>query len=96
MPKKIYAHELVAEVARGLAAAVYEECAKSNPWYQANPSQAIFVERTYGQLLTQARQIMGQMLAPTSLVPEAQKAQIAEALMLDAQLPQRGGRGLYH
>lgn len=79
------AHKLVAQTAREMAGAIYEELAKNNEWYKANPSQTEFIERVHGSLLVQARDVLASMLALPNY-PETLKEQIAEALILDNQL----------
>jgi len=87
--RQVHCHKMVAETARGMAAAVYEELAKKNEWYALNPSQTIFVETTYGSLIDQARQVLANMLESKTVTPE-QKELIFEALVLDRSL--KGGR----
>jgi hypothetical protein len=91
MMRKLHCHKLVAETAKEMAAAVYEELAKRNEWYALNPSQKAFVEATYGSLIEQARQVLANMLASNS-VPLEQKEAIFEALVLDKTL--KFGRGI--
>jgi hypothetical protein len=89
--RQIHCHKMVADTAKGMAAAVYEELAKNNAWYELNRSQQVFVEKTYGSLIEQARQVLAQMLS-SKTVEEQQKEIIFEALLLDKSLQQ--GRGV--
>lgn len=89
--RQIHCHKLVADTAKGMAAAMYEELAKNNGWYKMNPSQSVFVEKAYGSLIEQARQILASMLS-SKTVEEQQKEIIFEALLLDKSLQQ--GRGV--
>lgn len=82
--KHVNAHQLVVATAREMAGAVYEELAKHDWWYKANPSQVEFIERTHGSLLQQAREVLGGMLAPGSLIDDEGKKVIADALIKDA------------
>ncbi len=89
MARQVHAHVLVVRTAREIAAAVYEELAKNDSWYAANPDRADFVARTHGALIAQARQALAGMLRSLT-VDEGQKELIAEALLRDSTL--RGGR----
>lgn len=91
--RQVHCHKMVAETARGMAEAVYEELAKKNEWYALNPSRTVFVEATYGSLIEQARQVLAGMLESKTVTPE-QKELIFEALVLDKSL--KGGRDVRH
>lgn len=80
------AHELIADTAKGLAAAFYEEAAKDNDFYKFYPKQKAFVNREWGRFVEAARNTLAQMLGRND-VPEWQKEQIHEALILHATLP---------
>lgn len=82
--KNVNAHKLVAATAREMAGAVYEELAKNDWWYKDNPSQDEFIERTHGSLLGQAREVLAGMLGPGSMIDDAGKKVIADALIKDA------------
>ena len=79
------AHKLVASVAKEMAGAVYEQCAKDNDWYRLNPSQKRFIEDHHGTFLEQARQVLGAMLQNPAY-DEKTKEEIAEALIKDNEL----------
>jgi len=78
------AHKLVMRTAREMAGAVYEVCARDNAWYKLNPSQPHFINVTWPKLIPQARATLARMLAMN--YPESLKAEIADALIKDAEL----------
>lgn len=86
----IYAHKLIAETAREMAKAVYEECASNNAWYAANPSRRNFVRHAAPTLIQQARETLTDMLQQPD-VSEAQKAEIMDALVQDRSIPRGAG-----
>jgi hypothetical protein len=93
MARQVHCHKMVAETARGMAEAVYEELARDNDWYKMNPDRAVFIEAAYGSLIAQARQVLAKMLESLTVAPE-QKELIFEALVLDKSL--KGGRDVIH
>lgn len=77
---------MVAETAKKLAAAFYEECAKrSNSWYAKFPKQEDFVNKQWGLWLKLARQALAEALKSETL-DQDQKEKIVEALLLDNTL----------
>jgi hypothetical protein len=89
MPGKgCHAHKMVAGVAREMAAAVYERCARNNEWFAENPSQDDYVRDAWPLFLEQARATLAQMLG--GQLDEELKKQIHAALILDGSL--RRGR----
>lgn len=93
------AHKLVAETAKGLAGAFYENMMTVDDevwaeWKERFPDvpqsklQDYFVEMSFGRFLGEARATLAAMLR--SPIPEALKEQIHEALVLDNDL--KGGR----
>lgn len=81
-------HELVAETAKSMAAASYEELARDNWWYgeakKQGVTQEVFVERMWPAHVEHARHTLAQMLA--GAYPEDLKQRIHEALILDHEL----------
>jgi hypothetical protein len=80
--KQRAAHMLVAKMARDMACEIYEDCARDNVFRKLNPNMEDFVERTYGSLLDQARQVLAAMLQRDD-IGDLLKNQIYEALCLD-------------
>ncbi len=95
MPKISHAHRLVAQVAHEIAHEQFDKTMKDNDWYELfrknNPGktlkqlEALFVERTWGRMIEEARKHLAGMLGRND-VPEGQKEIIMEALTLDASL----------
>jgi hypothetical protein len=90
MPKVV--HELIAETAKDMAKALFEELCKDNHWYTSQVksglvTEASFVEFTYGQLIEQARTTLAGMLGGG--FPEDLKAVIFDALVKDSELPRK-------
>lgn len=95
MPKISHAHRLVAQVAHEIAHEQFDKTMKDNDWYELfkknNPGktikqlEALFVERTWGRMIEEARKQLAGMLGRND-VPEEQKQIIMEALTLDASL----------
>lgn len=80
-------HELVAETAKGMAAAVYEVCAtESDAFYKMWPSIEVFIARRWHSFIQPARVQLAELLNAdrASLTTEAQKREIYEALLLNA------------
>lgn len=91
--RKLPCHPLVAETAREMAAALYEEEAKNNDWFALNPDQEQFVSLTAPRLLEQARATLAQMLGGTS--DEVLKKEIYQALVMDNTLRRPTRRELF-
>jgi len=88
--KQVIVHELVAEVAKGIAAEFYEIAAQDNNFYKLWPSQEEWVAAAAPRSVAKAREVLGAMLA-NSMTPDWQKEQIYEALCLDGGLPRHDG-----
>lgn len=86
----IHAHQAVAAVARELAHAVYEECARDNAWYRRHRNRAAFIHRVAPLLIGDARASLAQMLTMEN-VSEFQKGVIMEALAQDQTVPRGKG-----
>jgi hypothetical protein len=87
---QVNAHYRVADLCVAMAETVYEECAgQYNGWYKKHPDRAKFVKQCAPTLRAHARQVMAEMLGRRD-IPDDQKADIYEALMLDGTLPQGG------
>jgi hypothetical protein len=77
-------HNRIADVARGLAGAYYEEAASnSDIFYREWPSQAEFIRRRFRSFIPTARDILIDMLTMPQF-PDAMKEEIMEALKKDA------------
>lgn len=93
-----HAHKLIYVTACEMAHELYDTMMSDNLWYEtwkkSNPGlgprqlEARFVAKNVSVLLPQARHTLAGMLGNPA-VPEDQKVQISEALILDHQL--RGG-----
>jgi hypothetical protein len=89
-------HRLVAGVAVNMAAALWEKYAAENGFYRrmrANgqvtekAARRLFLARVGPRMLEDARLALADMLTqPDTLVPQARKDEIAEALILDNDL----------
>ena len=84
-----HAHKLVAQTAQELAGAVYERLAsKSDEFFAANPSQKQWISREAPKFLEHARAALAETLRLST--DEVERAEIGDALILDASL--RRGR----
>jgi hypothetical protein len=79
-------HELVAETAKELARAIYEEGAHSNEFYAKWPSEEEFVRLRWSMFVQPARENLASLLHPSrkSMTSDEMKRQIHEALLLNA------------
>lgn len=80
-------HELVAQTAKEMAAAVYEGMATAhNDFYVTWPSLEAFVRRRWTTFIQPAREQLAEMLAPDKqfMTTPDQRDQIFEALRLNA------------
>lgn len=84
--KQKFAHELIAETAKEMAACWYEEAAHDNEFFAFYPVQAKFVKREWPRFIEHARKQLAGMLG-SPMVPEDQKEQIFEALIKHSTLP---------
>lgn len=80
------AHELIADTAKEIAGAFYEEAAQVNDFFAYYPKQHIFIKNEWHRFVEAARQVLVSMLG-NPVTPEWQKEQIHEALILHASLP---------
>lgn len=81
-----FAHELVAETAKDMAACWYEEAAHDNEFFKFYPKQKQFINREWPRFIAAAKATLAQMLN-LSATPDWQKEQITEALIKHASLP---------
>lgn len=103
MTEKIV-HKAIAETAKSLAAAAYEELARENEFYAANPTMRGYIGRNWRHFIPFARQAMVGILAKdysfeiacgqyTPQAVDVMKNEIYEALLIDGNLkrpqPQR-------
>lgn len=86
MQAKGMVHKLVADTAKGMCQAVYQECALNNAWYAYWPDEDAFVRQRWTSFIQPARETLASMLNPEnkSLTTEAQRQEIHEALLLNA------------
>lgn len=79
-------HHLVAETAKGMAEATYQECALNDAWYAANPKVEVFVRKRWQSFIQPAREMLAEMLHPDKhyMTTESQRQEIHEALLLNA------------
>lgn len=80
------AHEMVAETAKEMAGAWYEEAAHDNEFYKFYPKQKMFINREWHRFIPAAKNTLAIMLGRES-TPEWQKDAIADALIKHASLP---------
>lgn len=90
----VYAHQMVAHLAEELAQCLYEEAAKDNDWYQANPDRSLFVKVWAPKMIPEARSQLTNMLSRND-VPDDHKELIFDALKADREIP-RGGVAVEH
>lgn len=91
--KGAHAHWRVADVAKGIAREVYDSWAsRSDEFYKEHRSLEAYVESCWALYLDAARRTLAQLLGAHNL-DETQKAEIHEALVLDATL-RRGREGV--
>lgn len=83
---KKFAHALVAETAKEMAAVWYEQAAHDNDFYKFYPKQRMFINREWKRFITAAKSTLAQMLGRID-TPEWQKEQIMDALIKHASLP---------
>lgn len=91
LKSQVVTHKLIGKLCAELANAVYEQCAtRGNNWYAMHPDRKEFVRTCAPTLREEARRTLATMLGDPKL-PENQKEEIHDALMLDSMLP--GPRG---
>ena len=83
---KKFAHKLLAETAKELAGAFYEEAAHDDTFYSYYPDQKKFIKREWHRFVETARLQLSKMLGMPH-VSEAEKEQIFAALVKHASLP---------
>lgn len=80
-------HKLVKQTAEEFAGAFYERAAmRDDCFYKEWPNVRIFIRKNWRNFVMSARQVLATMLGRASTSPET-KAQIYEALTMDARLP---------
>jgi hypothetical protein len=80
-------HKLVAETAKGMAGAVWEElCTRNNGFYALWPSQEVFIRKRWQSFVQDAREQLAAMLHPNMnyAVSEQMRAEIHDALLKNA------------
>ena len=80
-------HELIAETAKEMARAIYEEgCSTSNEFYAKWPSEEQFLRLRWTTFIIPASENLASLLHPdrASMTSEDMKRQIHEALLLNA------------
>lgn len=89
------AHKLVADTAKEMAGAFYEDAARDNAFYKHYPSQNFFVNREHHRFIDMAKQQLSLMLGRND-IPEWQKEIIFDALVKHASLPGNIDRRVAH
>lgn len=82
---QIVVHKLVAETAKGIAGAAYEDLALDDWFYRHNRSPHAWINDNWGRFIVAARQSLAGMLEGP--YDEQTKHQIYEALIADTELP---------
>ncbi len=79
-------HELVAETAKEMARAIYEDGAHDNDFYAKWPDEDDFVRLRWQLFIQPAREQLANLLHPSraSMTTDHMKRQIHEALLLNA------------
>lgn len=80
------AHELIAQTAKDMAGAWYEDAAHDNEFYAFYPKQKMFINREWHRFIDVAKATLAIMLG-NSMTPEWQKERIFDALVKHASLP---------
>ena len=78
-------HKLIRKTAKEMAGHFYEFAAHDDTFYRYYPSLKFFCEYEWQRFVTVAKQTLTDML--TGTYPDTFKAEIYEALLLDAGLP---------
>lgn len=92
----LFCHKLIAETAKEMAGAEYEDAAGSDDqFYKAYSSQKQFIRRHWKNYVGVARKVLTQMLAMDH-VSEILKDEIADALIKDREIPQGGDKAIHH
>jgi hypothetical protein len=80
-------HATLAKTAKEMAGAYYEIAAsKDNAFYRAWPNQGGFIQQNWRHFVMTAREVLTEMLRRNTC-SDHMKAEIYDALLLDAQLP---------
>lgn len=74
-------HKEVRKIAKGIAAAAYEELARDDIFYRAYPNQNLFVEQNWLSFIPQARKTLLEMLGGD--YPEVMKEEIFDIYQKD-------------
>lgn len=82
----VYTHKLIAQTAKEIAHAAYENMASDNNFYKLHPNARNYVRRFWGAFVGDAREILAGMLARDD-VHQSQKDIIHDALMEERTLP---------
>lgn len=75
------AHRMIRDTAYEMAAAVWEQCAKNNDWYNKFPNQKVFANNEWPKFVGEARATLAEMLKGN--IDEDLKERIADALIKD-------------
>lgn len=78
-------HRLIAETAKEIAAAAYEDLVRDDMFYRAWPRQRHFVIKKWATFIPAARDSLIEILKGNH--PQPMKDEIMEALLLDRSLP---------
>ncbi len=78
-------HHMIADTAKGMAEVIYEDAAHDNDFYKRYPDVKAFVRKRWQSFIQPAREQLAEMLGmPDSMVSAHMKAEIHEALLLNA------------
>lgn len=83
-PKKAkgIVHKMIADIAKGCCKSAWQDLARQNRFYKANPNVQAFVERHWPRYLPVARQILTGMLGSPKYT-QATKDEIMDVLLKD-------------
>ena len=79
-------HKLIRKTAKEFAGCFYEYAAHDNQFYKHYPSVDKFIRREWAKFVTVSRETLAKCLMSPNL-SEAEKAEIYEALLANAELP---------
>jgi hypothetical protein len=79
-------HQLIADVAKGIAGKMYDKFAGDDEFYKLFPKESLYIAKEYGRYVPEARAVLAKMLG-LSTTSNEDKEKIFDALMLDRGLP---------
>lgn len=90
MKRQVYCHSLIKKTAQEIAGAAYEQLAQDDTFFKIWPNQKDFINKNWSAFIKETRRVLATMLADPNF-NEVAKADIADALIKDAQLPGNQG-----